>query len=79
VPSAPINRVRNHQLPLTQQQKKRRGKMSAIFVVCIVIVIIVLLLSVITTSKAYSYKHTIDPLENNPHLNQEDQPDNTQR
>jgi uncharacterized protein YpmB len=51
--------------------------MSTIFVVCIVIVIIVLLLSVITTSKAYSYKHTVDPLENNPHLNQEDEPDKT--
>lgn len=49
--------------------------MSAIFVVCIVIVIIVLLLSVITTSKAYSYKHTIDPLENNPHVSHENEPD----
>ncbi|MDP4106432.1 MAG: YtzI protein [Bacillota bacterium] len=52
--------------------------MTTIFVVCIVIVIIVLLLSVITTSKAYSYKHTVDPLENNPHLNQEEEPDKTQ-
>ena len=52
--------------------------MTTIFVVCIVIVIIVLLLSVITTSKAYSYKHTVDPIENNPHLNQEDEPDKSQ-
>ena len=49
--------------------------MTTIFVVCIVIVIIVLLLSVLTTSKAYSYKHTVDPLENNPHLNPEDESD----
>lgn len=53
--------------------------MSAIFVVCIVIVIIVLLLSVITTSKAYSFKHTVDPLENNPHLNNEDDPESSQK
>jgi uncharacterized membrane protein YvbJ len=62
---------------LTQPEEKRREIMSAIFVVCIVIVIIVLLLSVLTTSKAYSYKHTIDPLENNPHVSQKDKPDNT--
>jgi uncharacterized protein YpmB len=47
--------------------------MTVIFIFCIVIVIIVLLLSVLTTSKAYSYKHTVDPLENNPHLNQKDE------
>jgi len=46
--------------------------MYTIFVVCIVIVLIVLLLAVLTTSKAYSYKHTVDPLENNPYLAQED-------
>ncbi|MEO2078464.1 MAG: YtzI protein [Bacillus sp. (in: firmicutes)] len=44
--------------------------MYTVFVVCIVIVIVVLLLAVITTSKAYSYKHTIDSLEENPHINQ---------
>ena len=44
--------------------------MYTIFIVCIVIVIAVLLLSVLTTSKAYSYKHTVDPLENNPHVDQ---------
>lgn len=44
--------------------------MTAIFVVSFIIVFVVLLLSVMTTSKAYSYKHTIDPLENNPHLDQ---------
>lgn len=45
--------------------------MVALFVIGFVIIFIVLILSVVTTSKAYSYKHTIDPLENNPHLPQE--------
>lgn len=39
-----------------------------VLVVSIIIVIVVLLLAVITTSKAYGFKHTVDPLENNPHL-----------
>ncbi|WP_413308048.1 YtzI protein [Bacillus sp. 1P10SD] len=46
--------------------------MNTVFVVCIVIVIVVLLLAVITTSKAYSYKHTIDSLEKNPHIDQKE-------
>jgi uncharacterized protein YpmB len=37
-------------------------KMKIIFIICIIIVIIVLLLSVLTTSKAYQYKHTVDPV-----------------
>ncbi|MDN3018140.1 YtzI protein [Paenibacillus sp. BSR1-1] len=45
--------------------------MYTVFVVCIIIVIVVLLLAVITTSKAYTYKHTVDPLENNPNVDQE--------
>ena len=49
--------------------------MYTVFVVCIVIVIVVLILAVITTSKAYSYKHTVDPLENNQNLNEEQQKD----
>ncbi|MFP7300452.1 YtzI protein [Neobacillus niacini] len=43
--------------------------MYTIFVVSIVIIIVVLLLAVITTSKAYSFKHTVDPLDDNPYLN----------
>ncbi|MGG1678022.1 YtzI protein [Neobacillus sp. NRS-1170] len=43
------------------------------FVVCIIIVIVVLLLAVITTSKAYTYKHTVDPLENNPNVDNQEQ------
>ncbi|MED1471367.1 MULTISPECIES: YtzI protein [Bacillus] len=45
--------------------------MYTVFVVCIVIVIVVLLLAVLTTSKAYSYKHTVDPLEENPYIEKE--------
>jgi TM2 domain-containing membrane protein YozV len=45
--------------------------MITIMVVGIIIVIVVLLLSVLTTSKAYTFKHTVDPLEGNPHLNTE--------
>jgi uncharacterized protein YxeA len=43
-----------------------------IFVVSIIIIIVVLLLAVITTSKAYTYKHTVDPLEDNPYLNEKE-------
>ncbi|MRX72400.1 YtzI protein [Bacillus lacus] len=35
--------------------------MYIVMAICMVIVLIVLFLSVITTSKAYQYKHTIDP------------------
>ncbi|NHM33140.1 YtzI protein [Neobacillus terrae] len=45
--------------------------MITIMVVGIIIVIVVLLLSVLTTSKAYTFKHTVDPLEGNPHLDTE--------
>ncbi|WML25225.1 YtzI protein [Neobacillus sp. OS1-33] len=45
--------------------------MYVVAVICIIIVIVVLILAVGTTSKAYTYKHTVDPLENNPHLEQE--------
>ncbi|NWQ43101.1 YtzI protein [Bacillus sp. EB106-08-02-XG196] len=43
--------------------------MYTLFVVSIVIIIVVLLLAVITTSKAYSFKHTVDPLDDNPYEN----------
>nr|WP_082193128.1 YtzI protein [Bacillus rubiinfantis] len=35
--------------------------MTTVLIVSIVIVFVVLLLAVLTTSKAYSYKHTVDP------------------
>jgi uncharacterized protein YpmB len=53
--------------------KKGGPELFTVFVVSIVIVIVVLLFAVITTSKAYSYKHTVDPLDNNPYLNQENE------
>lgn len=49
--------------------------MKVVFIICIIIVIVVLLLSVITTSKAYQYKHTIDPIkkpEEQPNKEQDD-------
>jgi hypothetical protein len=51
--------------------EKGEETMYTVLVVCVIIVVIVLLLAALTTSKAYSYKHTVDPIENNPHLNQE--------
>ncbi|RAK21095.1 tumor necrosis factor receptor superfamily member 19 [Anoxybacillus vitaminiphilus] len=50
--------------------------MFTILIISIIIVLIVLVLSVATTSKAYKYKHTIDSLDNNPHLQNKN--DNTQ-
>lgn len=41
---------------------------TVILTLAVVIIIVVLLLSVITTKKAYQYKHTIDPIEGNQHL-----------
>lgn len=46
--------------------------MYTVLVISIIIVIVVLLLAVITTSKAYTYKHTVDPIEDNPYLNNEE-------
>jgi heme/copper-type cytochrome/quinol oxidase subunit 2 len=52
--------------------QKRREIMYIILVISIIIVLVVLLLSVITTSKAYTYKHTVDPIDNNPHLKKQE-------
>ncbi|PLR86973.1 YtzI protein [Bacillus sp. V33-4] len=46
--------------------------MYAVLIVSVIIVLAVLLISVITTSKAYGYKHIVDPLEENPHLDKID-------
>ncbi|HAQ06479.1 MAG TPA: YtzI protein [Bacillus bacterium] len=40
--------------------------MYTVLIISIIIVILVLVLSVVTTSKAYQYKHTVDPLNSNP-------------
>lgn len=42
--------------------------MKIIFIICIIIVIVILLLSVLTTSKAYQYKHTVDPIKKSDEL-----------
>lgn len=40
--------------------------MYTVLVISIIIVLVILLLSVVTTSKAYQYKHTIDPVDQHP-------------
>ncbi|MFS0780458.1 YtzI protein [Bacillus sp. 1P06AnD] len=40
--------------------------MIGILIVCIAICIIVIIVSALTTSKAYQYKHTIDPSPKDP-------------
>jgi uncharacterized membrane protein len=45
--------------------------MLTVLIISIIIVFIVLILAVTTTSKAYTYKHTVDSIENNPHLQTE--------
>ncbi|MCL6585678.1 MAG: YtzI protein [Anoxybacillus sp.] len=47
--------------------------MFTILVISLVIIAVVLVLAVATTSKAYQYKHTIDPVDNNPHLAKNEQ------
>jgi uncharacterized membrane protein len=39
-----------------------------VLVISIILIFIIILVSVLTTSKAYDYKHTVDPIKNNPHL-----------
>lgn len=53
--------------------------MYTILVVSIIIIIVVLLLAVITTSKAYKFKHTVDPLDDNPYLNNQENEDDEKR
>jgi cell division protein FtsL len=38
--------------------------LTVVLIISIIIVLVVLLLTVLTTSKAYSFKHTIDELPN---------------
>ncbi|MCL6573242.1 MAG: YtzI protein [Bacillus sp. (in: Bacteria)] len=44
--------------------------MFTVLVISLIIIVLVLILSIVSTSKAYSFKHSVDPLENNPYLNQ---------
>ncbi|WP_409251742.1 YtzI protein [Bacillus sp. SCS-153A] len=43
-----------------------------VLVISIILIFVIILVSVLTTSKAYGYKHTVDPIENNPLIDNED-------
>ncbi|QOR65969.1 YtzI protein [Cytobacillus suaedae] len=45
--------------------------MYTVLIISIIIVFIVLILALITTSKAYGFKHTIDELEQKPNTKKE--------
>lgn len=47
--------------------------MYTILIISIIVVIIILLLSVITINKGYAYKQTIDQLDDNPYLQEQDE------
>ncbi len=55
---------------LELDKKGGMAELTIVLIVSIVIVFVVLLLAVLTTSKAYSIKHTVDPdpIENNPYM-----------
>lgn len=40
--------------------------MKVVMIISFIIVFVVLLLAVLTTSKAYSFKHTVDPVDDLP-------------
>ncbi|WP_312857792.1 YtzI protein [Bacillus haikouensis] len=43
--------------------------LTLVMIIAVVICILVIFVSALTTSKAYTtVKHTVDPLDNNPHL-----------
>ncbi len=48
-------------------------KMFKVLLVSILIIIVVLVLFVAAITKGYSYKHTIDPLENNPNIDEKEE------
>ncbi len=45
--------------------------MIAVIAISVIIVAIVIILAVVTTSKAYTYKHTVDPIDQSTQLNNE--------
>ena len=55
--------------------------MANFLIVSLVIIFIILLLSLTTTSKAYQYKHTIDPVDSHSAANnsKKQENDNQQR
>lgn len=46
--------------------------MTGVFVIGAIIIVLVIGVSALVTTKAYEYKHTIDPLDHSPHLGQEE-------
>lgn len=48
--------------------------MYTVLVISVIIVIVVLVLSVVTTSRAYQYKHTVDPVDSHDPAAREDMP-----
>ncbi len=47
--------------------------MTVVMIISFIIVFVVLLLAVLTTSKAYSFKHTVDPIDNLPETKNEEE------
>jgi uncharacterized protein YpmB len=43
-----------------------------IIVLGVIIIFIVLIIAVITTNKAYGFKHTVDPHNNKPHIKEKE-------
>ncbi|MFK2824741.1 YtzI protein [Bacillus sp. B190/17] len=46
--------------------------MIIIMIISVIIIALVIALSVYTVNKGYQFKHTVDPVDNNPHLPPED-------
>jgi hypothetical protein len=46
--------------------------MFKVMIVSVLIIIVVLILFVAAITKGYSYKHTIDPLDDNPNIDGND-------
>ncbi|MGM9932875.1 MULTISPECIES: YtzI protein [Bacillaceae] len=44
------------------------GMMYIVFLVSAIIIVAVIAVTAMVTTKAYGYKHTIDPIENNPNI-----------
>ena len=42
--------------------------MTGLFVIGAIIIVLVIGITALVTTKAYEYKHTIDPIDDNPHL-----------
>lgn len=47
------------------------GIMFIVFIVSAIIIAAVIAVTALVTTKAYGYKHTIDPIDNNPHIKED--------